>query len=932
MAPIEDDDESPSSPAPGSERAFQALKAFAQEAREDCFVPLPETHSTVDVRWQIYSTWMLLLCVHHAEAEGMRCINAGWTPRRWVTEAQALRHLYLHSRTLRVLCGLLRWLRWAHLESCNLEGQEDFDEGVGDGRYARTRRRMQDQCVFSGPLQPALALHPDGPLQHRDLYDPQDLEDEECLLRRVLRALRRGDLRGAMKTCVECGQPWRTAFLQGMLPFSEHEGEEEVGYEVDAAGDEADLASIKERHTDWIEVGVVGRKGTSDGNPWRRIWKEQCWDTVDRHLAKPSSPMSATELGIYGFCAGRLDALMPSCTKSWADALWARLHCLKESLVERLLDACGAEFCAEGYFLGEGDCGVPDPTESEASRSARREKLAGMLRGHTSVEDIEAAARKEFDEILRLCATAHDADSRRSAKFFILQAELARSALNPSEGGEQALHIMREWIAKGLGPADGAEPMPCPYGVKRFVSHLAIWQKECLKEFAEAPEVQIFGRGSVPVVQSRAIGVVASAFTDQDIDHFLCEFVGDLVSAASRKWQEQSIPRDTIGLIAEHVSAMTPECRLDAWADLILRLGASGREGDDPCHYDRLRLQVLELCLHVFWGKFQRDAPNLLPVLNNRALRLQSTDDQEEFQDIGPTGVVRGIRTSDVVMVLHCANYFWIMARDRVQRGTDYRAAALSLQELKQGRHISGDEAERAMSVEPGLFLHSLLTSVVVPVLCDAWLTLSARDPLTASGELSQLEGSQVWGDAFSADVPGAIALKELEWFARLCTKYEAWRECSLVEEAARVRAPISRCLLGGFGAAPHDTEQQYKAPWLRDELLDFARPVLAQDRALLEPIPNAGTMLEAPHRQRLCSTLATRAVLTLLDVFQGTGDLDGAMGDLVVAVARSPWLLSRIEPRHARVFLQRLAYVPTRSVDPRLNAAAGALVPAAMR
>lgn len=886
------DAEMPGPDAP-SERALAALKPFAQMAWEECHTPLPESFGAMSVRWEIYSTWLLLLCLFHAEVERDRCLRAGWTPRPWVTEAQALRHLYLQSRTLRVLCGLLRWLRSAH---GGRVGYEDFGAGVGDGRYDRTRRRLKRQRLNP----PALALHPDGPLLHPDEYDPEDLEDEECLLQRVFLALRRGDLRGAMKMCDEGGQSWRTAFLLGMLPFADSAGEDsEPGYVSD--GEDEMMGTIKEQHTDWTEVGAVAWKGASDGNAWRRIWKEQCWDTVQRQLGRASSPMSTAELGIYGFCAGRLDALLPACSRSWADTLWAELHCLKECFVERLLDARGAACAQSGYCLGEGDCGVPDPTEGEASRAARRGKLAGPLFREAS-GDAEAIASTELRRILRRSIGALEGSAEPAARFSAAQAAAALALLDPAEGGEEVLGMLRQWLAEGLGPGSGQQA--CPFAVKQFVSHFAIWQKDALQDTASIAEGPDLGPGT------GAPGVAC-----QDIDDLVREHVGAMVLSASGG---QGLQGNAVEIIADHVAAMTAEGRVAAWAGLLLRLGppSDGQHADSNA-LEPWRWEALKLCIWVFWGRFPNEAPRLLAVLSHRALQLHVVGEaeEEEFPEIGPIGVSRSVRTGDVLLALRCAEAFWVVSRDRVAKGgAALVAAAGGLQELL------GAGAEAAASPED--FALQLLGAVVLPVVCDMLTTLSARAPAAAIAAMPWLEASLLWRDAFASRTANAVALEELSWFAGLCARHEAWSGRQELEDAVRMRRPVSRRVLGGFGAAPADVCDDARALGLRDELLDWARPRLAMDRALLEPLPGTHTTLEEGRWQRLSSTVASRTALMLLSVFEATGDLDGALGDLVVALARSPWLLDRLQPRQARALLERLVLVPTRSEDPRLSAA----------
>merc|ERR1740129_265467 len=149
-----------------------------------------------------------------------------------------------------------------------------------------------------------------------------------------------------------------------MMPFADEE-DEAVGYSAMEDEEEDLLAQLKEEHTDWTELGTLERSHKNNGNPWRRVWKEQCWDAAQRHL-RPGSTMDLHEVAMYGFCAGRYDALGPACSSSWADRCWGELHCLKESLVERLLESGRAQWCqGERRFLGEGDGGIPDASETD---------------------------------------------------------------------------------------------------------------------------------------------------------------------------------------------------------------------------------------------------------------------------------------------------------------------------------------------------------------------------------------------------------------------------------------------------------------------------------------------------------------------------------------------------------------------------------------
>merc|ERR1712196_572700 len=163
-------------------------------------------------------------------------------------------------------------------------------------------------------LKNAASIHPDGPLQQREQFDDADIGEEHRLLQQLWICLRRGDLKGALSLCTSKGQAWRTALLQGMMPFDD--GAEDLGYDdIEDDGDEDLLAKLKEDHTDWTELGALEDPVANNGNPWRRLWKEQCWDIADRNL-QGGGTMSEYEVAIYGFCAGHHDALTPVCRGS----------------------------------------------------------------------------------------------------------------------------------------------------------------------------------------------------------------------------------------------------------------------------------------------------------------------------------------------------------------------------------------------------------------------------------------------------------------------------------------------------------------------------------------------------------------------------------------------------------------------------------------
>lgn len=832
-----------------AEQAFGSLKSFARMAWEDCRAPLTDASGSAAIRWEIHSTWTLLLCLYHAEAEAERCSKSLRLEVR--TEASALRQLFLSSHSLRALSAVLRWLRWAHRNGPRFGALVAHEASVAVAGYERTRRALQLQGALPAPLQQgALALHPDGPLQQSSQFHCQDLVEEQKLLAQLFVCLRHGDLQGALKLCADSGQAWRTAQLQGMLPFAD--GKEEVGYDAtDEDGDEDFLMSLKEEHTDWTELGVVDGKAACDGNPWRRIWKEQCWDTAQRNLK--ASAMDHIELAIYGFCSGHYDALMAGCGNSWADRCWGELHCLKEWLVERLLEDLPG-------LSGGGD--GPDPADSPRGRTLRADKLCGRLRG---VQDVEAVVGVEVQRLLaRLAPSASAADVTN--RFARLQSLLIEAAWVPQQGAK-ALESLRSWVADDVEA--GLWESECPFLVKQFASYFAIWQKDVLEDHAHtAPD---------------------------DVDDIVRELVGDLVEAASGPhWPEQCLQGQAMELIAEHAAALRPKSRLEAFAALLLRVGCGaafddlerafrpGCQGLAKGH----RAQALQHCMWVFWSRFPDEAFSLLTVVVRRTLHLDDPSaEEEEQQEIGPVGVRAAARAEDIELSLLVLAAFWELAREKVD-GIEEGLAGLE--------QLTGHPCEASAETFPNI----VLETAVLPLFTDAMLCLSVKAPARAAALLPAIQASALYRDAFSSSAVCASNLTDLEWYLNLCQQHAEWQLAH--EEALRLKPRFHGLQSEAFDKADLRCNNAVDAL--------MALPRLAMDRSLMQPLRDAHTSLPELQWEHLRQALACRAILLLIEVQE---DVEEAL-NLAVAVAQSPWLLTLLKPSHARVILSRMASVPT--------------------
>jgi len=409
----------------------------------------------------------------------------------------------------------------------------------------------------------------------------------------------------------------------------------------------------------------------------------------------------------------------------------------------------------------------------------------------------------------------------------------------------------------------------------------------------------------------------------KDVDDIVRELVGDLVAAAASSWQQQCLDGQAIELIAEHVSAMSTRSRIVAFSSLLLQMQPSKDEMGNAAAME-LRLEVLKRCMWFFWGRFPQDAFALLAVLVRRALRLdEESTAEEELPEIGLCGVRSSVAAPEVNLAILCIMVFWLVAREKAEAG-EFLAEALVGLESVLGSPLPEDEQPQS----PDDFARLTLDLAVLPLLGDALLTLSVREPESALATLPLLQSSSLWRDAFTCQSPGCQTLVELEWFLVLCDRHIEWRE-ALAREKEQRRDPSQQLFnlsLGVryLGAGWENTEAskvvEKQRSVAQDSLLDWAHPRLGQDRPLLEPQLGAHTTLPEQQWQRLCSAITCRLLLILLSVFEGAGDFDGAMNDLVVAVANSPWMLQRLAPRHARAFLRRVAIVPTRLEDERLG------------
>jgi len=428
------------------------------------------------------------------------------------------------------------------------------------------------------------------------------------------------------------------------------------------------------------------------------------------------------------------------------------------------------------------------------------------------------------------------------------------------------------------------------------------------------------------ITQKQMLEVIVPS--PMDVDDIMLQYVQELVARASGPaWQEQCLGGKAIELIAEHCLPLQPEHRWQAFSSLILLLGRSSGIGASATAVAAAagagpatdgggaQAEVLKRCLWVFWGHFPGEVFALMAIITKRALHLDDALAEEaSLPSIGLAGFRKAAEKEDMHTVIVCLLLQWNVLRDKVQEGITVREATAGLREyfgaveVTEGRGMAED------------FMRASLDVALLPLLTDTLLCLAVKDSEAALALLPAMQASALWKDAFGSGASCTVNLNELEWFLILCDRFLVWQAAHTKAEAQILAASAPRLVHYGHAVRPGPgvghgeaaAQAEKASSAARDAFLDWARARLRKDRALLQPQSQAHTVLPDSHWESLRRAAACRVLLLLLDCFEGELDFQGALQDLAVAVAESPWLLSLLEPRHARDFLKRLALIPT--------------------
>ncbi|CAH1286822.1 unnamed protein product [Chrysodeixis includens] len=144
-------------------------------------------------------------------------------------------------------------------------------------------------------------MDPDAPRRQKKILHTDDQKDDNDLCKRIFTEVRCGKFKEAVSLCINAGQAWRGAVLQGWILLHYLPNEE---------------------NNSAIEIS---------GNPSRDLWK---WCALA--LANNTTE-NIHYRATVGVLCGHLASTVPACQGSWEDLLWAHLRVQIEARVDKFL-------------------------------------------------------------------------------------------------------------------------------------------------------------------------------------------------------------------------------------------------------------------------------------------------------------------------------------------------------------------------------------------------------------------------------------------------------------------------------------------------------------------------------------------------------------------------------------------------------------------
>ncbi|TPP65376.1 hypothetical protein FGIG_05753 [Fasciola gigantica] len=234
---------------------------------------------------------------------------------------------------------------------------DSFDKTILRNPLVRWGESRENTAHFLSCLPPAevhsrnlvTELHPDSVSCTGGQVAAEDQRDNERFLNYLFLCIRGGDLMRAHRLCMQRGEFWRAASLEGwrlfhfsgFMPNSSvvrlDPTDTDVEDQMEQDSEDGTVELTEPMRTVWNKTSVTRLPVTDitapdpEGNPTRILYKSVCWWNAE------DSRLHPYDRAIYAYLSGNLGVLQRTLPASWTDLLWAHCRAAVEARVDSSL-------------------------------------------------------------------------------------------------------------------------------------------------------------------------------------------------------------------------------------------------------------------------------------------------------------------------------------------------------------------------------------------------------------------------------------------------------------------------------------------------------------------------------------------------------------------------------------------------------------------
>ncbi|XP_059057335.1 nuclear pore complex protein Nup107 [Achroia grisella] len=249
------------------------------------------------------NTWKLLHCLY-ADSIAEHPVNIeSLITDQTLSQQTLVDALYQSDAEIRLLQLLVDWLEAtaAYQEAATNTSAPVIGNNV---HWSNTLHQLLvGTSLFNKEKNKAMitSMDPDAPRRQKKSVHSDDQKDDNDLCKRIFTEVRCGKFKEAVSLCINAGQAWRGAVLQGWI-----------------------LLHYLPRDDPNAPLEIIG-------NPSRDLWK---WCALNIANNTTENVHYRATLGIL---CGHLSSAIPACQGNWEDLLWAHLRVQIEARVDRFL-------------------------------------------------------------------------------------------------------------------------------------------------------------------------------------------------------------------------------------------------------------------------------------------------------------------------------------------------------------------------------------------------------------------------------------------------------------------------------------------------------------------------------------------------------------------------------------------------------------------